>query len=76
MNIFKFLSVIMTAISEFTTEICDALTTSASAINNCAKMADTTSGAMLQEIELDNEQKLKEIKANHATKQLPMPLSE
>lgn len=76
MNIFKFLSVIMTAISAFTVEICEALTTSASAVNNCAKMADTTSDAMLKEIELDNEQKLKEIKANHATKQLPMPLTE
>lgn len=66
----------MTAISEFTVEICDALTNSASAVNNCAKMAETTSDSMLKEIELDNEQKLKEIKANHATKQLPMPLTE
>ena len=30
MNVFKFISVIMTAVSEFTKEICDALTTSAS----------------------------------------------
>lgn len=76
MNIFKFLSVIMTALSEFTIEICDALTTSAAAVNNCAKMAETTTDAMLKETELDNEYKLKEIEANHAKEQFQIPLTQ
>ncbi len=76
MNIFKFLSVIMTAISEFTIQVCNALTTSAAAVNNCAKMAETTSDAMLKEIELDNEYKLKAIEENHADKQFQIPLTQ
>ena len=76
MNMFKFLSVIMTTISEFTTEVCEALTTSASAVNNCAKMAETTSDAMLKEIEVENEFKLIELKTRQPSDQLHIPLSE
>ena len=76
MNMFKFLSVIMTAISEFTTEVCEALTTSASAVNNCAKMAETTSDAMLKEIEIENEFKLIELKTRQPSDQLHIALSE
>tara|TARA_B110000305_G_scaffold240717_1_gene312200 strand:- start:1230 stop:1460 length:231 start_codon:yes stop_codon:yes gene_type:complete len=76
MNIFTFLSIIMTGISKFTVECCDALTSSASAVNKCAQIADTTAGAMLQETEAENEQKIKELKAKYAAKQLPKPLSQ
>ena len=76
MNVFKFLSVIMTAISQFTKEVCDALTTSASAANNCAKIAESSTGALLNEIELENEIKLLELKVNQNNKQIPIPLSE
>ncbi|MDG1708359.1 MAG: hypothetical protein P8H03_06335 [Emcibacteraceae bacterium] len=76
MNIFKFLSIIMTAISEFTTEVCEALTTSASAVNNCAKMAETTSDSMLKELEIENEIKLIELKTKMPSEQLAIPLSE
>ncbi|MDG1858425.1 MAG: hypothetical protein P8I94_04945 [Emcibacteraceae bacterium] len=76
MNIFKFLSIIMTAISEFTTEVCEALTTSASAVNNSAKMAETTSESMLKELEIENEIKLIELKTKMPSEQLAIPLSE
>lgn len=75
MNIFTFLSVVMTGTSKFTVECCDALTSSASAINKCAQIADTTADALLQETEAENEQKMKELKARFAAKQLPKPIS-
>jgi len=75
MNIFTFLSIIMTGISKFTVECCDALTSSASAVNKCAQIADTTADAMLQETEAENEQKMKELKAKYAATQLPKPIT-
>ena len=66
----------MTALSQFTTEICDTLTTSASAANNCAKIAESSTGALLSEIELENEIKLLELKINQNNKQIQIPLSE
>ena len=75
MNIFTFLSIVMTAISKFTVECCDALTSSASAVNKCAQIVDTSVDAMLQETEAENEQRLKELKAKYAAKQLPKPIT-
>lgn len=75
MNIFTFLSVVMTGTSKFTVECCDALTLSASAINKCAQIADTTADAMLKETEAENEQKMVELRAKFAAKQLPKPIT-
>ena len=74
MNIFTFLSIIMSGISKFTVECCDALTSSASAVNKCAQIADTTADAMLKETEAENEQKMIELKAKCSARQLPKPI--
>jgi hypothetical protein len=74
MNIFTFLSIIMSGISKFTVECCDALTSSASAVNKCAQIADTTADAMLKETEAENEQKMIELKAKYSARQLPKPI--
>ena len=66
----------MTAVSEFTTEICDTLTTSASAANNCAKIAEASTESLLKEMEVENEIKLLELEINKPIKQIPIPLSE
>jgi len=75
MNIFTFLSVVMTGISKFTVECCDALTSSASAINKCAQIADVTADAMLKETEAENEQQMIELRAKYAARQLPKPIT-